>query len=366
VAGVTTIAQFVPMLHLGDAVGSHALGLQAALRRHEVRSEIYVEVVDPGTADLCRPVSAYVEGDPADVVVYQLATASGLAPLLAARAESLVVNYHNITPAEHFAPWDNPLARHQVRAVGELHQLATRAALGVAVSEHNRRDLVQAGYAATEVVPPVVASLPRVPSAPALAPAPGAGGGAHLLMVGRLAPNKAVEDAIAALLVYRECVDPRAVLEVVGRPAVPVYAGALRAYAVELGLADAVHFTGAVSDDALAAAYAAADVLVVTSEHEGFCLPVVEAMARGVPVVAYRRGAVPEVLGGAGVELDDKDPLTLARAIEEVVVDERRRAGLVAAGRRRVAELDLDTAGPRLVEILLAQVPVEADAPAEG
>ena len=121
----------------------------------------------------------------------------------------------------------------------------------------------------------------------------------------------------------------------------------------ELGLAHAVQFAGHASDGTVAAAYASADVLVVTSEHEGFCVPVVEAMSAGVPVVAFDQGAVPEVLGGSGVLVGDKDPFALAAAIAALLTDASRRDAVVGAGRRRLAELDLGSAADRFIDLLV-------------
>ncbi len=344
------VHQFVPMLHVGDAVGRHTAAVQSLLAVRGIRSEVYVELVDPETADRTRLAGDYErEAEPGDIVVYQFATASDLAEVLATRSETLIVNYHNVTPPDLFAPWDNTLARHQVRAMAELDLLSTRAALGVAVSEWNRQDLVAARYAATAVVPPVV----TVPRPSRTSREPWAGGG-RWLSVGRLAPNKAVEDVLAALVVARTDDDPCAQLTVVGRPALAAYARALAAYAAELGIADAVTFSGHVDEAGLEAAYGAADVVVVASEHEGFCLPAVEAMARGVPVVAYREGALPEVLGDAGVLVDDKSPATIAAAVRALRDDPARREALVAAGRARVGALGLDRAGSDLVDLCVA------------
>ncbi len=354
-----SIHQFVPMLHVGDAVGQHTLAIQRILRSRGIESEIYVELDDSETVGSTRPASTYADR-PDDVLVYQFATASALADRLLATSGRLVVNYHNVTPPDLFAPWDNGLARHQVRAQQELAALADRAVLGVAVSEVNRADLSAAGFAATEVVPPIVggldvAALERRRSGP-----PAAGrrsaprvSGARWLAVGRLAPNKAVEDTVAALLGYRARHDAAATLLVIGKPALSPYVDALHRYVADLGLADAVTFAGKVTDAVLADAYDSADVLVVSSEHEGYCLPVVEAMAHGLPVVAYREGALPEVLGDAGVLLDDKDPVVMADAIRAVQVDAVRRTALVEAGWRRLPALGLAGAGDRLVDLLV-------------
>jgi glycosyltransferase involved in cell wall biosynthesis len=152
--------------------------------------------------------------------------------------------------------------------------------------------------------------------------------------------------------VARQHTDPGATLRVVGKPATDTYERALRHYVADIGLEHAVTFVGHATDAEVGAAYAEADVLVVTSEHEGFCVPVVEAMTAGLPVVAFDQGAVPEVLGGAGVLVTNRDPYALADAIADVVGHPARRAALVEAGRRRLAELDLPAAADRFVDLL--------------
>jgi glycosyltransferase involved in cell wall biosynthesis len=352
---VSGIHQFVPVLHGGDAVGRHTLGLRDAIVARGFESRIYVDTVEAGTRALTSPALAYpAEAHADDVVLYQFATASPMAAWLAARRETLVVNYHNITPPELLAPWDNHLALGQLRAQAELRFLVQRAALAVADSHYNEEHLVAAGFKETAVVPPSAALgseiLAGAGHGSALPIA--AAGGARWLSVGRIAPNKAIEDTIAALLVTRRQSDPAATLLIIGKPATTSYADALYRYVASLGLSNAVTFGGHASDATVAAAYAQADVLVVTSAHEGYCVPVVEAMTVGLPVVAFRQGALPEVLGEAGVLVDSKDPYTLAATIASVVHDAALRARLAVLAARRLAELDLATAADRFVSLL--------------
>jgi glycosyltransferase involved in cell wall biosynthesis len=351
------IHQFVPMLHRGDAVGRHTLRLRDLFVARGIASRIYVELVDPETATETELATAYpAESEPGDVALYQFATASDMAPWLAARKETLVVNYHNITPPELVASWNNPLARGQLRAQSELRQLAPRTSLAVADSAFNREDLIGAGFASTTVVPPSAALGSDVlATARRAAPRPeGSRGGARWLSVGRVAPNKALQQTVFALLVTRAHFDPEATLQIIGKPAVAAYDDALHRYVAEMGLQDAVTFAGHASDATVAAAYAQADVLVVTSAHEGFCVPVTEAMAIGLPVVAYARGALPEVLGDAGVLVDSVDPYGLAATIAALLADPARGERLAEAGRQRLAELDLEGAGERLVDLVCA------------
>jgi glycosyltransferase involved in cell wall biosynthesis len=350
---VSGIHHFVPVLHRGDAVGRHTLRLREATRARGVPSEIFVDTVDDDTAAETVPVLSYPESaQPGDVVVYQFATASAMAPWLAGRPETLVVNYHNVTPPELMAPWDNHLALGQLRAQGDLRLLAPRTALAVADSRYNEAHLAATGFTRTAVISPS-AALQAAGAVTATSPATVPPRGARWLAVGRVSPNKGLESTISALAVARAHGDPGATLLLIGKPATDSYDAALHRYAAELGLAGAVQFGGHASDATVASAYAGADVLVVTSEHEGFCVPVVEAMAAGLPVVAFDQGAVPEVLGGAGVLVSDKDPYALAAAIAALLRDAPRRNAVVEAGRRRLAALDLDSAADRFVNLLV-------------
>jgi L-malate glycosyltransferase len=348
---VSGIHHFVPVLHGGDAVGRHTLRLREATRRRGIASEIFVDTVDEETVTETRPVLSYADmAQPGDVVVYQFATASAMAPWLASRTETLVVNYHNVTPPELMAPWDNHLALGQLRAQGDLRLLAPRTALAVADSSYNQGHLDASGFRTTAVISPSAALDDVTGSA---SPQSATRSGARWLAVGRVSPNKALESTVAALAVARAHGDPDATLQLIGKPATDSYVAALHRYVAELGLAGAVRFAGHASDATVASAYAQADVLVVTSEHEGFCVPVVEAMAAGVPVVAFDQGAVPEVLGGAGVLVSDKNPYALATAIDTLLRDTARRTDAIAAGRRRIAALELPAAADRFVDLLV-------------
>ena len=347
------VHQFVPMLHRSDAVGRHTLRLRDVMVERGTPSQIYVEMNDPETAAETRPFARYAdEAEVGDVLLYQFATTSAIAPWLRARPETLVVNYHNVTPPEFYAPWNNGMARHQLLAQAQLRELAPRAALGVAVSAFNEAELRLAGFAHTAVVPPaaIVTAAPGARVAGTTRP------GARWVSVGRLAPNKAIEFAVMALLVTRARQDPHATLDVVGRPVVPSYTAALRRFVAELGLEDAVRFAGSVGDDALVETMAGSDVLVVTSGHEGFGVPVLEAMTLGLPVVANDAGALPEVVGDAGVLVDARDPYAVAGAVARVLRDAALRANLSEAAGRRIAALDLPGAAGRAVDLVTSLV----------
>ena len=348
---------FVPMLHRRDAVGEHTRTLRDLLGDAGVESRIYVELPDPETVDETRPFQEYEDDAvPGDVLVYQVATSSDMAGWLTGRPEPLVLNYHSITPPSSFASWNNGIARLQTGALQELADLATHTVLGIGVSEFDAAELAAAGCATTLVVPVVNVDLsppaPDAVRATELA-ASAAGRGPWWLSVGRLAPNKAHQDTIAALFVARATTSPDAHLTIVGAPTEPSYAAALHRYVADLGLTGAVEFVSRISDAELAARYDAADVLVMLSEHEGFGVPLVEAMIHGLPVVAFDAGAVAEVVGDAGVLLDTKNPRRVAGEVAALLGDPGRVGSLVAAGRGRPEQLGLREAGSVLVTALL-------------
>jgi glycosyltransferase involved in cell wall biosynthesis len=347
---------FVPMLHRRDAVGEHTRTLRDLLVDAGVPSVIYTELPDPDTVDETRPYRDYERAAvPGDVLVYQVATRSDMTRWLERRPEPVVLNYHSITPPSFFAPWNNGIARMQEAALRDLADLAPHCVLGIGVSAFDVGELRAAGCPTTLVVP--VANVPVPPMAPDAEAAAAlarraADGGPWWLSVGRLAPNKAHQDTIAALFVARATSSPDAHLTIVGGPTEPNYSAALRRYVADLGLSGAVEFTTRLSPGQLAARYGAADVLVMLSEHEGFGVPLIEAMAQGLPVVAYDAGAVAEVMGGAGVLLEQKTPGAVARAVATLLGDSARRDALVAAGRDRVASLGVEHAGSDLVRKL--------------
>jgi glycosyltransferase involved in cell wall biosynthesis len=174
-----------------------------------------------------------------------------------------------------------------------------------------------------------------------------------LITVGRVAPNKRVEDCVRLLAAYRAGVDPRARLWVVGdADRLPVYRDALLRLVDRLGLADSVRFLGRVTQQELVDCYRGAAAYVSMSEHEGFCVPLVEAMVCELPILAYPSTAVPFTLDGAGLQVPAKDFPLMAEALGALLGDATALADHVERGRRRAAEL----APERTLDHLVAEL----------
>jgi glycosyltransferase involved in cell wall biosynthesis len=349
---VNAVHQFVPSFYAHDAVGAHARQLRQLLRELGLHSEIYTLEGDAGE-DGVLPVARFSRrGRTADTtLVYQLATGSALAPWFRERSEPKVVNYHNVTPPQFFDAWSLDAAAAVATGRRQLRALAATATVGLTVSAFNQAELVEAGYRATAVAPVLVELGAVAPDPVAADRLASARQGLEVLFVGRIAPNKAQHDLVKALAAYRRIYDPNARLHLVGGVAVPRYQTALAGFVEDLGLEGAVTLTGPVSPGVLAAHYRNADVFVCLSEHEGFCVPLLEAMSYGLPVIAFAAAAVPETLGGAGLLLTDKSPATVAAAIHTVRADPNLRAEMVAEGSARVEAFSPTRTRARYVEL---------------
>jgi glycosyltransferase involved in cell wall biosynthesis len=303
-------------------------------------------------------------------LLYQLSTGSPAAWIFSRRSEPKLVNYHNITPAEFFEPWEPDVADELRAGRHQMERLAACCSFAIADSVFNQRELDRAGYRDTAVCPPLIdygrGSEPAAPAPSGDRTRDRAAGGSVLLFVGKIAPHKADHDLVKALDAYRTLYDPHARLRLVGAELGVRYPGALRQFADQLGILGAVEFAGSVSDAELDAAYRGADVFVCLSDHEGFCVPLVEAMAHGLPVVAYAAGAVAETVGDAGIILAEKGPVHVATAIDRVLRDPSLQRSLADVAARRVLALALARSSARARDVIRQAVVAVSQPGGEG
>jgi glycosyltransferase involved in cell wall biosynthesis len=346
------VNQWVPAAHRGDAIGDSARKMRQLLRRLGHDSELYALTIDDELEGDVRPFA-----DPAaragHVTIFHYALASPMTEAFASLKGRRVLQYHNVTPPAYFAPYDPGLFRLATLARRELASLVGRVDAALGVSEFNRRELEALGFEPTGVLP-LALDLSRVTrpvERPALSKVLG-DEFVNFLFVGRIAPNKKIEDHIRLAEHYKRYVDAFYRFIFVGKyDAVPRYYSAIRALMSEFRLLnERFVFTGAVSDDELAVYYRHAAVYISLSEHEGFCAPLVEAMAADVPVLAYAAAAVPETLGGAGVQFAPKDLEHAAELAGALAFDDDLRVKVIAGQRERLTHFSDD----RLVRGLTA------------
>ncbi len=348
------VVQLVPTWEPG-AIGAHVLAVHETLTGAGISCRVLADDVRtglPAIAGSAREVLDDLRPIAGTVLVYHAAMGTPMGDELLRRSEPVVLSHHNVTPPEFFDAWDPGLAENLEVGERQVVRLARRAVLGIGDSTFNAAQLASAGCPRTATVPVFVPAL-RAPR-PASVERLRAGGTGHdWLFVGRVAPNKCVHDLLTSFAAYRRVHEPSARLRVVGSTAMARYVATVHRLAEHLDIAGAVELTGAVDDETLAAHYRAADVFVCCSEHEGFGVPLVEAMGAGVPVVAFRAGAVAETVGAGGVLLDSKRPFAVAAAVDRVLHDDRLRQAIVAAGRRRAAELDREHTAAKLLAALM-------------
>jgi len=334
------VNQWVPAAHRGDAIGDSARAVRDMLRGMGHDSEIFALTIDDNMREEAVPF-ADAAATGGDVTIFHFALPSPMTEAFAQLRGRKVLQYHNITPAAFFAPYDAGLFRLAALGRRELATLAGRVDLALGDSEFNRQELEALGFGPTGVMPIAVntARITGAPRRPALERILG-DGLINVLFVGRIVPNKRIEDHIRLAEMYKRYVDAYYRFIFVGRyDGLPRYYDQIRALVNQYEmLPDRFWFTGPVPDEDLAAFYRWADAYVSLSEHEGFCVPLVEAMAADVPIVAYAAGAVPETLGGAGLLFEPRDLEVAAELLGSVVYDRGLRDGVLEGQRRRLRD----------------------------
>jgi glycosyltransferase involved in cell wall biosynthesis len=319
---VIRIHQILATLGYGDAIGHEVLGIQRVLQAAGYESEIFVETADSRLEPLTRDFRELVDfSNPDNLLIHHFSLGSKASRTAFALPDRMALIYHNITPPEYFVGVHRTLARQCFRGRRELRAYADRCDLALGDSEFNRQDLETLGFPRTAVLPvvPDFSHLDRVPNW--LIAQDFDDDWTNILFVGRVIANKKIENLIRYFHAYHTFVNPRSRLLIVGaQTGFERYLASLHQLTATLD-ASHVHFIGHVSDEELVAFYEIADLFLCASEHEGFCVPLVEAFYKQVPVLAYAATAVPSTMDGAGVLFEDTDPLHVAGLMDGILAN---------------------------------------------
>jgi glycosyltransferase involved in cell wall biosynthesis len=338
-----TIHQIMPGFLYGDALGNQAQQIRKTLRGWGYRSQVYAQFRDRRLEDPGRDYRRY-PGSSDDVVIFHYSIGSPLTQSVRQLSGRVVPYYHNVTPARFLRGYNEPLADLLDQGRREL-TLFRDAPFALAASEYNRQEMLELGFREVEVLPYFITFDVLRESADSTAGQQMAqrydDGATNLLFVGRLVPNKCQDDLIRSLCAYHHLLDPNSRLLLVGSEAnAPGYRLELEAMAAALDLAERVHILGGVGPrEGLGGLYQIADLFLCLSEHEGFCIPLLEAMAFDLPVLAYRSTGVPYAMGGAGVLINAKRYDAIAELMDLLVRDQSLRQSVIAGQRRRLHEL---------------------------
>jgi glycosyltransferase involved in cell wall biosynthesis len=324
------VHQVLATLGYGDAIGHEVLGAQRVLRNAGYQSDIFVENADPRLESLTRDYRELVDAShPENLLLHHFSLGSKASRTAYALPDRMALVYHNITPPQYFVGVHRILARQCFRGRRELRAYSSRCDLALGDSPFNCRDLEALGFPRTAVLP-VVPDFSHLDHEPLRFVAEQFDDDwTNILFVGRVIPNKRIEDLIRFFHAYHTNWNPRSRLLIVGVFSLfERYFAALAHLVAELDLSS-VHFAGHVSDAELVAYYEVADLFLCASEHEGFCVPIVEAFYKQVPVLAYAATAVPDTMDGAGVLFDDREPARVAAMMDAVLSNVRLQDAIV-------------------------------------
>jgi len=334
------VHQVLATLGYGDAIGHEVLGIQRVLQGAGYRSEIFVETahrrLESMTTDYREMVGSI---DPNDILIHHFSIGSRASRTAYAMPGRMALVYHNITPPEYFLGVHKDLVKLCYRGRRELTAYVSRCDLALGDSEYNRQELEQLAFAATDVLP-VVPDFSHLDGPPSqLEASEFDDGWTNVLFVGRVIPNKRFEDVIRAFHVYRTRHNPRSRLLLVGAySGFEAYYAMLQSLIARLGVSD-VHFLGHVTNEELTAIYDVADLFLCASEHEGFCVPLIESFYKRVPVLAFAATAVPATMDGGGVLYTTKDPFEIARLMDAVLDDPDLESAILSSQDAALARL---------------------------
>src|SRR4051812_8430794 len=333
------VHQVLATLGYGDAIGHEVLGIQRVLRAAGYESEIFTETADPRleaqTIDYRDMVGAV---GPSDLLIHHFSIGSRASRTAYALPGRMILVYHNITPPSYFIGVHKELVKLCFHGRRELMAYIPRCELALGDSEYNRRELHELGYPRTAVLP-VVPDFSHLDAPPDRRLAELDDDWTNVMFVGRVIPNKKFEDVIRAFHAYRTRHNLRSRLLLVGSySGFENYLAMLQALIARLGTPD-VHFLGHVSNEELTALYDVADLFLCASEHEGFCVPIIESFYKQVPVLAYAATAVPATMDGGGVLYETKDPFDVARLMDAVLDNRDVEEAVVASQDAALARL---------------------------
>ena len=341
------IHQFVHTLNYGDAISGEALLIQRLLREQGISSEIYsvhahhyLKSVPKKHTEFVRDLdSAKAAGEQVAVVLHY-SIASPLNDMFREQQGFMrAMIYHNLTPVHWYTNY-NPRVTKDLR-VGrdELPKLLSIVDVALADSSYNLGELHEMGLSGGDVLPLALDKEKwRVSANNGISRILRSHSGVNLLHVGRFAPNKCIQDILKTFYFYHHKINRKSKLWLVGSSIDnELYNFELRRIATELRIDKAVEFVGSVSDTELRAFYENSDVYLCMSEHEGFCVPLIEAMQFDLPVISYGAGAVKETVGDAAVVIADKQPAKLAELIDLLITDRGMRDTLIERGRARAS-----------------------------
>ncbi len=347
------IEQFLPAFHYGDAIGNSTLALHEYLLSKGITSRIISLTIDENMEEFAVPFKDYIE-DENSIKILHFAIPSELTDYFLKAKGKKVMIYHNITPSEFFIDYSDDLVKFTLEGRKHLERLNDCFDLSIAVSNYNADELRELNYKNVIKIPLMIDlddykqpfnkpfyDLVKDDRK-------------NIIFVGRISPNKKIEDLIKVLFYYKKYISPSVRLIIAGKTnSLPKYFQAVRDLASRFLLtSEDILFTGHIPFDELLSVYKLGDVFLSMSEHEGFCLPLIESSFFEVPVVAYNAGAVSETLNGSGLIFNNKKTELVAGLLENVIENNDIRMEMKRKQKKLIDAYLKDSKPEKLFEVL--------------
>ena len=345
------IHQFHSGSAYGDAITNYMFKIQEILQDNGYISDIFVEHVAPEYEDKLKHLSTY-EGDQNNLLlIHHSMGFDGFKKIISLPDKKILI-YHNITPPNFLL--SNPtMASYANLGYQQVEEYKNYVAMALADSEYNRQELYRMGYSTVEVLP-IIIDFKKFENAETLEDIVRKfNNKTNLLFVGRIVPNKKQEDILKCFYYYHKHINKESNLILIGGyDGFEDYRKYLENFAEELKIREQVFLTGRVSFDELITYYKVADVFISMSEHEGFCIPLLEAMHFDVPVIAYNAGAIPSTLAGAGILLSEKNYLEISELINQIVSNERIKQCIINKQKERLHSYKKEQTDYKLLQVI--------------
>lgn len=334
------IIQLLPTISFGDAVSNDAIAIKNVIKELGYNTNIYAENID---RRLPKKTAEFVDYMPKlkkeDIIIYHGSTGTDLNYNLKKYISKKIMIYHNITPPEHFKKYNINAYKLTLDGVNGIKNLSESIDYCLAVSDFNKSNLIDMGYKCPIDVRPILIPFDdykKTPNKEVINKYKD--DWVNIVFIGRIAPNKKQEDIIKIFHYYKTFINKKSRLFIVGSyNGMENYYNRLESYVKILGTED-IHFTGHIKFDEILAYYNIADIFLCMSEHEGFCVPLVEAMFFNIPIVAYNSSAIPYTLNNSGILLDDKSPELAAQIIDRVINDSDLKKHILKTQQERLED----------------------------
>ena len=352
------IVQLVPSLSYGDAVGNDILAIDSILKKEDIETTIYALSIGARIPDGLAKVYSFDELQgllkPEDILLYHGATGTQLHQDIPKFHCKKLLRYHNVTPPQFFEGYSESGVETCREGLKEFEEMKDVFDGVVTVSSFNVEDLQSMGYRCRMDVCPILipfSDYDQCPNGDIMRTYQD--GVTNILFVGRIAPNKKHEDIIASFAAYNKLYNPNSRLIFVGAAnGTESYKKRLEDYSKVLGISNQVVFSGHIGFDGILAFYSVADLFLCLSEHEGFCVPLIEAMYFKTPIVAFDSSAIAGTLQDGGILIQKKDPSYVAGIMDYVIQHPDVQEAIVKGQQRRLSELSHDKVASQILEVL--------------